>query len=101
MTVRLVSEWAEAPRRSLTIAMAAEVLSVDRSTVRKLLRSGKIEGHRIGKRALRVYTDSLDEYRELNAIGGGSRDRLERKAARPRLTAAHYEAEAYLRKLGV
>lgn len=99
---RIALDPASLPRRSLTIAAAAELLSVDRSTVRKWLRSGEIEGHRIGRRALRVYADSIEDYRSEHAIAGraGTPSRCQPKRA-PRLTAAHREAEAFLQSLGV
>lgn len=72
------------------------------SQVRRLVAAGELEGHRIGKRGIRIYEDSLDEYRRRNATGPGPSAKtppLPRRQSGP--TAAAREAMAALIEMGV
>ena len=51
---------AAAPARAETVAMAAERLSVDPKTVRRLIQRGELRGVRVGTKALRVLTKDVD-----------------------------------------
>jgi excisionase family DNA binding protein len=86
-------------RRSISLATAAEVLSCDQSTVRRLLSEGLIEGHRIGSRHIRIYADSIDEYRNMNKIVPVH---IEKQRTSPAFhSAAHRQAMESLRKKGI
>lgn len=86
-------------RPSIPLKAAAAAISVDRSWIRKLLEANELEGHRAGKRAIRVYVDSLEAYQRRQPIGGnGGKPSLPRRRPKPRPveTAAHREAMACL-----
>jgi len=46
--------------RAETVAMAAERLSVDPKTVRRLIQRGELRGTRVGSRSLRVASSDID-----------------------------------------
>lgn len=84
-------------RPSVTVASAAEAVHADPSTIRKLIKAKKLEGHRVGKRGIRVYEDSIAAYqreRPLNASPANDAGRL--PARKPAKSAAHREAVAFL-----
>lgn len=100
----------------ITVAEAARILGVDPSTVRELVRIGQVEGWHVGKhrtkngrvtppRGVRVSRGSCLEYRERNRIGAppdAEPGPAPAPRARPRRpSAAHQEAVAYLRSIGV
>lgn len=84
-------------RPSIPLQAVARILSADASTVRKLIRSKHLDGHRVGKRSIRVYVDSVDAYQRGNPIGDGveAKDRPKRGAR----TAAQREAVAALDRM--
>lgn len=88
--------------RSITVAMAADVLSVDASTIRKLLKSGDLRGHRVGTRrgGVRVFVASIAAYQQANIIGVEAPKPRAPATRRPAATAAHREALATLVALG-
>lgn len=90
-------------RRSLRVAKVAEALDMEDAQVRKLVKSGDLEGHRVGKRGIRVYEDSVEAYRRRNHIGPNQVPQPETKRQQRRSgpTAAAREAMAHLRSLGV
>jgi excisionase family DNA binding protein len=89
------------------VKTVACILECDPSDVRRLLDSGEIEGHRIGKRGVRVYLDSVAAYQAREA----RRARVTRAPVPdapppPRLMprasqAAHKAAVAALRAAGI
>lgn len=86
-------------RSSVRLKTAAAALDCDPSHVRQLLAAGQIEGHRLGKRGVRVYCDSIAAYQEgrpLDTTPAGK----PKAPARPRLGAEYREALAVLRELG-
>jgi excisionase family DNA binding protein len=97
MTVRLAANPDDAPRPSARLDTVAATLECDPSTVRKLLRRGLLQGHRVG-RGVRVYLDSVRAYQERTRIGG---EDVAAAPARRLATAAHREAMAFLRGHGV
>jgi excisionase family DNA binding protein len=88
-------------RRSIRVRTAAVILDCDETQIRALLRSGQVEGHRIGTRGVRVYLDSLDAYRERRAIVPAVADNMERKRGAVRQSAAHREAMAQAKEWGI
>lgn len=104
MTLRLAASPDEiasayAVRASVRPATAAERLDCDRSQVYRLVRAREIEGHRIGKRGLRIYIDSLEAYRRRRATGAPPAP--EAKKRPQRRGAAYHEMVAYLRGRGL
>jgi excisionase family DNA binding protein len=89
---------------AVTVDQAARLLGCDPSTVRRLLRQGRLDGHRVGvgdrPNGVRVHVASIEAWRQRHAIGGAS---IEAAPRRPRRQtgAAHAEAIAQLRALGV
>lgn len=69
MTVRPVIDADTVPiiRPSARVGTVAKLLDVDGSQIRRLIADGKLEHHRIGKRGVRVFLDSVAEYQS----GGG------------------------------
>lgn len=89
-------------RKSVRVAKVAEALDMDARRVRKLLAAGELEGHGVGKRGLRVYEDSVEEYRRRNQIGPRAPEPAQPRTQRRRgPTAAAREAMAALKNLGV
>ncbi len=89
-------------RRSLRVATVAAALDLDESQVRKLVRAGDLEGHRVGTRGIRVYQDSVESYRRRNHIGPVPKTAKPSPRRRPSgPTAADREAMAALRRAGV
>jgi len=95
-----------ATRRSVSVRGAAQILACDDKTIRALLAQGNLEGHRLGKRGVRLFLDSLDRYRERNLItpeGTSDASGLAEQSGTTgrRATAAHREALTSLRELGL
>lgn len=55
-------------RPSIRVSKAAAILEVNISTIYRLIRSGALEAHRIGKRGVRIFADSLRHYQEQGKI---------------------------------
>lgn len=91
--------------RSLRVSEAAEILAVDETTVRDLLRAGLLRGHRVGVsgRGIRIYASSIDEYRQAQDLRPVTARGAPRPAApkRRKPNAAHAEAMAFLASLGI
>ena len=64
----------ESPDDSVTVAVAARRLGCDPTTVRALLVSRQLSGHRVGKgknpRGIRVHLASIHDYISRHQIGG-------------------------------
>ena len=91
--------------RSITVNEAAAILGCDPSTVRKLLRKRKLLGHRIGlgekRGGVRVQLASIRAYQARRAIGADAPDGPAPAPHRAVQNAAHREAVAALRNLGL
>lgn len=106
MTLRATLSVELEPDVSVTVVVAAMSLGCDPSTVRTLLRTGQLSGHKVGKgtrpSGVRVHGASIRAYKLRHAVGGepaadvpaGSRHTSQRT------NAAHQEAMARLRQLG-
>jgi excisionase family DNA binding protein len=86
--------------RSITVAAAAEALSVDASTIRRLLTAGELAGHRVGVKrgAVRIYVSSLSAYQTRNRFDAPPPPST---SPRRRVNPAHREALAHLAGLGI
>lgn len=98
----------ESPDDSVTVAVAARRLGCDPTTVRALLVSRQLGGHRVGKgkdpRGVRVHLASIHDYMARHAVGGDPlNDNVEvrPRARRSRPSAVHDAAMAELRAMGV
>ena len=91
-------------RPSIRVAKAAALLEVDISTIYRLIRNGNLESHRIGKRGVRVFADSLSNYQDQQKIIGHSKYTDRHKTPKERSistnTPAYQDAIAYLRSIG-
>ena len=91
---------------SVSVRVAARSLGCDPSTVRALLRTGQLSGHRVGKGArpggVRVHEVSIRAYKRRHAIGAQDLDEEPpEQQERPHgHNPAHREAMARLRQLG-
>ena len=74
---------------------------MDEAQVRKLVHAGELEGHRAGKRGIRVYEDSVDEYRRRQHLGPTQAKATPQPKRRQGPSAASLEALASLRDMGV
>lgn len=94
-----------APRPSAKVARVAAILACDDSRVRKLVRAGELEAHRVGLRGIRVYLDSVAAYQDARPVAPARARAPEspppRRPRRAADIAAHEEALARLRALGV
>lgn len=93
---------------SVTVAVAARRLGCDPTTVRALLASRQLGGHRVGKganpRGVRVHLASIYDYMARHAIGGEPvNDNVEAQPGtrRSRPSAVHDAAMAELRAMGI
>lgn len=89
-------------RPSVRIATAAQIIDVDIATAYRLAYAGVIEGHRIGKRGIRIFLDSLRAYQEENPIAKKplktqASDAPKQKWQRPE----HWQSMAFLQQSGV
>ncbi len=91
-------------RHSARVKTVAAILDQDESQVRRLIAKGDLEGHRTGKRGVRIYLDSVRRYQERNRIDP-NKSRTEKGLAKsPRArncAAAHQTAMAKLRARGL
>jgi hypothetical protein len=108
MTLRLV---APAPidqpviRPSARIARVAQLLDEDPRQVRRMLERGDLEGHKSGKRGIRVFLDSVEAWQKKTALGALAPAQPPRPVAARQMTgatqAAHRQAKGYLQTLGL
>lgn len=64
-------------RRLVSITVTAEILGVSARTVRRLIATGELEAVRVGRRTIRVKTESIDrliDAHPVNAWRAGSGD---------------------------
>jgi excisionase family DNA binding protein len=108
MTLRVAQLPAADVDEGVTVDRAAAILGCDPSTVRKLLRARRLAGWRVGAGddpgGVRVSLESVQAWKARYSIGGsgGRDDGGERQRPKRRPTnAAHNEAVAQLRALGV
>lgn len=88
-------------RRSVRVAKVAEALDMEEARVRKLLKDGQLQGHRIGKRGIRIYVDSVEELQRRTALGIPPDPKPSRQRMKRGPSADAYQAMAHLRRLGV
>lgn len=89
-------------RRSMRVARVAEALDIDPAAVRQMVHDGILEGFRSGKRGIRVYQDSVEEYCRQRRLGKpADHPTPAPKKRRSGPTAATREAMAALREMGV
>jgi excisionase family DNA binding protein len=92
-------------RLSARVARVAAILDCDKSQVYRLINTGELEAHGLGRRGVRVYLDSVDAYRERQAkvpVGTPATRRLVIKSGcSPASRAAHLAAVAKLRDDGI
>jgi excisionase family DNA binding protein len=88
----------------VTVAQAARRLGCATSTVRELLDTGQLSGHRVGKgekpRGIRVHADAIRRYKARNSIGAAASPPPPAQQRIPRSPAAA-EARRRLRELGI
>jgi hypothetical protein len=88
-------------RPSARVARVAGLLDCDESDVRRMLRSGELEGHSKGVRGKRVYLDSVATYQESRAIVPEVRGPAPTAKRITVSSAAHRAAAASLRESGI
>jgi hypothetical protein len=107
--IRLARPKDEIKPKGITVAEAAEILGVDHSTVRALIRCEAIEGWRVGKTdqpsGIRCELQSVMAYRRRHAIGRRTSKAagdipVKRRTVKPSARLRR-EAVAELRALGV
>lgn len=102
MTVRLVTTGPDtqpAPRRSARVATVATMLDMDESQVRRMVADGTLESHRIGKRGIRVYLDSVSAWQSAGDAPRGQKPRQPQKS--PVTATAQRRALRILQDAGV
>jgi excisionase family DNA binding protein len=94
-------------RPSRRVKTVAEMLDADESQVRRLVDTGELEAHVIGKRGIRIYLDSVADYQARQTRTARARPADEAQGAPRRVrpaaasTAAHRAAKARLRAEGI
>jgi hypothetical protein len=106
LTTRAALQIDEVADVSVSVRLAARSLGCDPSTVRALLRTGQLSGHKVGKGTrpggVRVHEASIRAYKRRHAIGGQDlgEEPPERQERPQGHNPAHREAMARLRELG-
>lgn len=107
MTLRLALDAdmvaAGLQRPSLRVSKVASLLEVDVSTVYKMIRSGQIKAHKIGKRGLRVFADSVRDFQENNCadtVSETKKNNAKTSSNTPWRSQAYKESVAYLQSMG-
>jgi len=59
---------ATTPRRLISLAEAADTLGVSTKTVRRYVAAGDLDAVRLGRRTIRVKTESIDSLIEAHSI---------------------------------
>ena len=57
-----------APRRLVSLTQAAEILGVSTKTVRRYIAAGDLDAVRLGRRTIRIKTESLDRLIDAHPI---------------------------------
>lgn len=57
-----------APRRLISLTQAAEILGVSTKSVRRYIAAGDLDAVRIGRRTIRIKTESLDRLIDAHPI---------------------------------
>ncbi|WP_454018466.1 hypothetical protein [Azospirillum sp. Marseille-Q6669] len=86
--------------RSVRVSTAATLLDADEWHIRKLLKDGELQGHRLGKRGVRILVSSIEDYRNRGKIANSGK-RVPPKPKPTKASAAHLEALSYLQQLGI
>jgi len=88
------------PRQSARVRRVSQLLDCDESQVRRLVADGELEGHRVGKRGIRIFLASVLEYQQ--------RQTMPRRLSPPQAVSrrkassfAHRAAMAELRRDGI
>lgn len=88
-------------RPAAKISTVAEMLEVDHGTVRKMINRGELQAFTLGKRAIRVFLDSVAAYQDGQFIKSQPEVREERRRRRLANSAAHKAAVAGLQAAGI
>jgi len=93
-------------RPSARIAAVAALLDEHPSQIRRLVAAGRLEAHRVGKRGIRVYLDSVAVFQCDHPVGRTAAappavSPAGPKPVKPATKAAHRQAMSHLRGLGL
>jgi len=102
MTLRVVTPVEpplDRPRDSASVQVVAKILGCDDSEVRRLVVNGSLEGFTLGKRAIRIFLDSVSAYqvRQSRPVTAAAAPAIQRRAV---THAAHEAATRRLREAG-
>lgn len=90
---------------SVTVAEAARRLGCGASTVRALIASGELTGHRVGKcsqpRGIRVHAAAVRRYKARHALGPAPGIANDTPSEPPRRNSVVMETRRRLRQLGI
>lgn len=93
------------PRPSARVGKVAQMLDCDESQIRRMIKSGQLTGHRIGKRGWRIFLDSVAEFQTHGGAPLAPRysTRDNKSVSQPSRACrrAHAQAMAELQKAGV
>lgn len=91
-------------RPSARVGRVAEILDCNESDVRRMIKTGEVDAHRIGKRGVRVFLDSVFAYQERRVIQPAAAHAETRPPARRRSrgpSASYLAAVEGLRRAGI
>ena len=104
MTVALVESHApeqRQPRPSASARQVASIIGCSPLQVRKMVASGELEGWTLGKRAIRVFLDSVADYQDRATVRPVvNTQTVVARSRRAAASAATLEAERRLRAAG-
>lgn len=89
------------PRPVLRVSKVAALLDLDESQVRRLIETGQLHAHRIGKRGIRVFEDSIVRYQEAQHIVPPRVIAAEWRERKRQYSDAHLKAVESLKKAGI
>jgi excisionase family DNA binding protein len=78
-----------------------KLLDLDERSVRRLIDDGDIEAHRVGKRGVRVFLDSVSAYQTANIMKAAPVMARQKQQHSTATKTAHRAAEVALRKSGI
>lgn len=89
------------PRPSWRIKKVAAVLDCDLSQVSRMVKNRQLEAHKVGKRGVRVYVDSVRAYQAARPAGGSVVPLPTPKQQSRQAQAVQREACAFLKSLNL
>ncbi|HLY90008.1 MAG TPA: helix-turn-helix domain-containing protein [Acetobacteraceae bacterium] len=87
---------------SVKVSTAAAILDCDESFVRKLVKDEELSSHQLGKRGIRIYLSSIEDYRRRSTVlAAGGTPAAGKPKPKPKQSASFNEAMAFMKSRGL